>query len=240
MTLAEIRPLIDLRDRVIQKNRIAFGNRLAALENETDEASVSTHLRYNRWHKRFMELEKELNDDIKAEAEGIPIVECLCAVKGVSFTLAAKLVGMIDIERAPTISALWRYAGYAVINGERERPTKGEKLHYNSRLKKDCYLVGSSFLKCSSPYREFYDSAKLDYETKRPEWTKGHRHNAAMRRMIKIFLAHLWMTWRELEGLTTEPPYIIGRNGHNSIVKADRFGWQHMTARPTGRNSGST
>jgi hypothetical protein len=44
--------------------------------------------------------------------------------------------------------------------------------------------------------------------------------------MIKVFLAHLWMTWRELEGLTTEPPYIIGRNGHQSIVQPDRFGWQ--------------
>jgi len=44
--------------------------------------------------------------------------------------------------------------------------------------------------------------------------SKMHRHNAAMRKMVKMFLLELWTTWRELEGLEVVPPYseaMLGR-----------------------------
>ena len=139
---------------------------------------------------------------------------------------AAKIISMIDIERAPHVSSLWRYAGYAVFDGEREKPTKGEKLHYNKRLKTACYLLGGSFLKSNSPYRKEYDSAREYYDANRPEWTKAHCHQAAMRKMIKLFLQHYWVVARTLEGLPVTMPYVHDKLGHAHYYPPQDYGWE--------------
>ena len=221
----EMRTLVDLRDRTLQKTRIAFSNRLSAIDRGVDNGDREL---IEKWLDRFNLLEDEVNADIHHMAKGYPIIEHLDALKGIGDMLAAKLVAMIDIQRADTVSSLWRYAGYAVIDGERERPTKGAKLHYNWRLKSTCYLIGSSFLKCNSPYRDIYDEAKTFYESNRPDWTKLHRHNAAMRKMIKIFLSHTWLQWRELEKLPVASPYILLKPEHNHAYNRADFGWPEI------------
>jgi len=226
-----LRALVDLRDRQIQKGRIQFGNRLSALERHTDTSAGSGQAQIvERWLARFHEMEQELDKDILRVVKDEPIYEQLSELKGIGPMLAAKLIAFIDIDRANTVSALWRYAGYAVIDGERERPTKGEKLHYNRRLKTTCYLIASSFLKCNSPYRAIYDSSKARYEQTKPDWTKGHIHHAAMRRMIKIFLSHLWVCWRELEELPVTRPYVHQQLGHTTVFEPAEFGWPVLTA----------
>ena len=225
MTDTMLRTLVDLRDRQIQKARIQFGNRLGAIERGADEGDDRQRNVLERYHKRFEDIEAELDADIAEAVAEHPIYEQMVAVKGIGPGLAAKLIAMIDIERAPTISSLWRFAGYAVINGERERPTKGEKLHYNSRLKTTCYLVATAFLRANSPYRRVYDEAKAHYETNQPDWTKGHRHNAANRKMIKVFLSHLWLRWRQLEGLPVSNPYAHDIMKHGSLYTPEEFGW---------------
>lgn len=42
--------------------------------------------------------------------------------------------------------------------------------------------------------------------------SKGHIHMRAKRKMIKLFLAHLYEVWRRLEGLPVDVPYSIARN----------------------------
>jgi len=217
------RALVDLRDNVIQKARIQFNNRLLAIQKGKDQSPYQKTIEY--WYKKFSELEEELNDSMEDLANDFPIVEYMCQVKGVGKKLAIKTVAMIDIERAQTISQLWRYAGYAVIDGKVEKPVKGEKLHYNTRLKKTCYLIGESFIKQNSPYRRIYDEAKEYYQINRPEWTKLRCHRAAMRKMTKIWLAHLWVVWRKLEGLPVTEPWIAGKDGHQHILQPEDFGW---------------
>lgn len=39
-------------------------------------------------------------------------------------------------------------------------------------------------------------------------WSDGHVDNAARRKMVKVFLSHLWLVWREAEGLPVSGPYI--------------------------------
>lgn len=243
-----LRPLIDLRDRTIQKNRIAFQHRVTAIEQGRDTVDPVTYDLIIRYRDRFVELEAELDKDIKAIAKDIPIIEEMVAVKGVGFMLAAKLVAMVDIERCNTVSALWRFAGFGVVpfcpkceeyldiqldkcpecKGDvirkAERLRKGEKAHYNTRLKTYCWQVGTSFLKSSSPYRDVYDKAREHYD-KREDWTDLRRHRAAMRKMVKIFLQHFWLRWREMENLPTSEPFIIGKNGHSTYISGAKFGW---------------
>lgn len=220
-----LRALIDLRDRTIQKNRIAFSNRMFAIEQGVDVPTNGSEEILKRWLERFSELEVEAEKDIKKAVKGVEIIDRMIEVKGVGPMLSAKVVSMIDINRADTISALWRYAGYAVVDGAREKPTKGERLHYNARLKTTCYLVGSSFLKSGSPYRKVYDDSREYYEANRPDWTKAHQHNAAMRRMIKLWLSHLWLEWRKVEGLDTRQPFVQERLGHGHIIAPQEMGW---------------
>jgi len=225
---ALLRALIDLRDRTIQKSRIGFSNRVSAVDRGTDVMDEQSFKLLERWLERFNMLEAELDNDIETLVEGEEIVEYAIAVKGIGKMLAAKAICMIDIERADTVSALWRYAGYGVVDGEREKPTKGEKLHYNARLKTTCYLIGSSFLRSNSPYRQVYDDARVFYEANRPDWTKGHQHNAATRKMIKVWLSHLWEVWRKLEGLPVRDLYVTEHLGHNHYMRPQDFGWPEI------------
>jgi hypothetical protein len=221
-----LRALVDVRDRQVQKARIQFGNRVSALERGDDDGQHTDQLSIaQRWAARFEELEAELDKDIKAAVQEYPIYELMVEVKGVGPMTAAKLISMIDITAAPHVSSLWRYAGYAVIDGERERPVKGEKLHYNKRLKTACYLLGGSFLKSNSPYRAVYDRAREKYALTKPDWTKAHQHQAAMRKMIKMYLSHLWVVWRELEGLPVTEPYVHAHLGHEHYYSPAEFGW---------------
>jgi len=223
-----LRALVDMRDRTLQKSRIAFGNRISAIERGADIPANGTGELIERWLMRFQLLEDEVDNDIKDIAKEYPIIELATEVKGVGVMLAAKVVAMVDIQRAETVSALWKYAGYGVTNGERDKPTKGEKLPYNKRLKTTCYLIGSSFLKSNSPYRRIYDEAKEYYELNRPDWTKARRHNAAMRKMIKVWLSHLWEVWRKIEGLPTREIYVKEKLGHTHILRPQEFGWPEL------------
>jgi hypothetical protein len=40
----------------------------------------------------------------------------------------------------------------------------------------------------------------------------------AVRKAIKLFLACLWLVWREAEGLPISKPYAIDKLGHNSYI----------------------
>ena len=47
---------------------------------------------------------------------------------------------------------------------------------------------------------------------------QGHLHQMAMRRMIKLFLCHLWVEWRKALELPGRIPYAIEYLGHSQII----------------------
>lgn len=49
-------------------------------------------------------------------------------------------------------------------------------------------------------YKKLYDPAVI--------LTEGHVHARAKRKAVKLFLSHLWLVWREIEGLPTDSPWI--------------------------------
>jgi hypothetical protein len=88
---------------------------------------------------------------------------------GIGPVIAAGLSAHIDVERAPTISSLWKFAGQAPGY---DRKVKGQKLAFNSRLKVLCWKLGESFVKVSgkegATYGHLYAMRKSD-EIKRNE-----------------------------------------------------------------------
>lgn len=152
--------------------------------------------------------------------------------------LAAQLLAQIDdISAFPNVSKLWRFSGWGVVDGRAETNMPGEKSHYNRVLKATCHLIAEQFLRQQTPvYVDMYYEEKARQRELHPQvmcrtcgcpweecksksvhkrmYNDGHLHHRARRRMIKIFLAHLWEVWRVAEGLPVTPPYAQSALGH--------------------------
>jgi len=165
-----------------------------------------------------------------------PCWEFVTSIRGLKEgKLAAQLLALIDdISKFDTVSKLWRFSGYAVIDGKREYTKMGEKSAYNRKLKAICYLIGDQFIRQQTPlYVDIYYDEKARIRRDCPEaipnpdksspWPKintdSHVHRKARRKMIKIFLSHLWVIWREVEGLPVSPPYAQQVLGHSNIIE---------------------
>lgn len=59
--------------------------------------------------------------------------------------------------------------------------------------------------------------------------SEGHIHQMAMRKMIKRFLAGLWLVWRKAEGLPLSNPYVIDKLGHQHMDDP----WDMIDVSPT-------
>jgi len=112
-----------------------------------------------------------------------------------------------------------------------QRRISGYQSNWNDKLKVLAWKAGISFVKQSadrSKYRKLYDKIKKDEHRLHPKKIKensktlyndGHLHNRAMRKVVKIFLAHFWQTWRRQKGLEAPEPYAKQLLGH-SVVEA--------------------
>jgi len=205
----------------IQGLRIALSNKTWASENADGRAVPKI---YQDMIEQLKDMEKGLIKEAKQVLKHHPAWKWGKNVKGLGPTLAAQLFGYIgDIGRFETVSRLWRYCGLGVTDGQADRMRKGQKARYNPRIKALMHNIGASFLKTNSPYRKIYDDKKRYYEQKHPDWTKNHIHLAAMRKMEKVFLAHLWQKWREIEGLPTREEYVFEYLGHTTRYSPEDF-----------------
>jgi len=217
--------LVDERERV-QRSRIQWSNRVNAVHRGDDTVSEGELWFLQSWAGRYLEIETQLNKDIKQIVSHEPIYPALSNISGVGPLLAARIISMVDIGRAATPSALWKYAGFGVTDGRSDRPVKGEKLGYNKRLKTTMFLVGKSLLQYNQEYRVLYDESREMY-AERADWPPIRQHRAALRRMIKRFLAHLWLVWRGIEGLPTVQPYVFEHMaGHVHQDRPEQYGWR--------------
>jgi hypothetical protein len=119
-----------------------------------------------------------------------------------------------------------------MVRGDKKTP--GFLCPFNQFLRsKLCGVLGSSFLKCKSvPYSIYYYQEKTRLENsdvivkehprkkdlkkdiapkeRAVKWRDAyldHRHKAAIRKMIKMFLQDLYVAWRTIEGLEVRKPY---------------------------------
>ena len=187
------------------------------------------------------------------EAVG-PVWDWGTSIKGLGAGgLLAQLLAQIDdIGRFATISKLWRFAGWAVIDGKIDRCKKGEKAPYNRRLKSICWNIVQSFIKQHTyPYRDIYDDEKERQRELHPDvvcrecgciwedcarkkqhhkmFNDGHLHNRAIRKTAKIFLQHLWLVWRESEGIPISKPWVHEHGGHVDYIPPPNWPMETIT-----------
>lgn len=125
-----------------------------------------------------------------------------------------------DRTKIPTMEELLEKADKAfckcenpMLKTETQRWHEGELGDYNPTAKTLCFKLSEQFVIHGDKYRELYDRAKLQYQS-REGLTKGHIDNMARRKCVKQFLADLWVEWRTVEGLSVSKPYVNDILGH--------------------------
>ena len=167
---------------------------------------------------------------------------------GIGPVIASGLAAHIDIVKAQTPSAVWKFSGLAPGF---DRKVKKQKLPYNARLKVLAWKLGESFVKVSGKedavygklYAEFKaeeiarnkagkyaEAAARELATKKISdkdtraklesgmLTDGHLHARAKRRAVKVFLCHYWIKGRLARGLPIRDPWIKTYGGHQDMI----------------------
>lgn len=197
-------------------------------------------------YMRQLQDEEEMIKVIAKTVERHPLWSAfLEGVRGCGPLMSAVILSEFDIRKAERISQFWKYAGIDVAPDGRGRGRYKEHLQEQSYIDKDgkeqtkngitfnpflktklVGVLGSCFIKQPADkckYRKVYDDYKhrLEHHELHKDKTKGHKHNMAMRYMIKIFLQDLWLKWREIEGLPITQPYheaVLGHKHHEEAA----------------------
>lgn len=143
---SEIRYLVDAYYQV-QEYRKALANQIRTTSQAGEPSSVFCWLFDN-----VERLEKNIRSALDAYTDKHPVGKWAKSVKGIGPVLSAGLLAYIDIEKAPTVGHIWRYAGLD--------PTvkwkKGEKRPWNASLKRLCWLIGECFVRVQNRKGDFY------------------------------------------------------------------------------------
>lgn len=146
LTERQARYLVDLYYQM-QDNRKRSDRQAATAEESGEPSSVVA------WVTRQSEtLEDRIRLMMGHYSMSRPIGEWSRGVCGIGPVLAAGLMAYMDINKAPTVGHIWRFAGLD--------PTcewkKGEKRPWSAGLKVLCWKIGESFVKVSTNSRDIY------------------------------------------------------------------------------------
>ena len=223
----EARFLVDAYYQM-QDRRIRSNNQLRQMPDEPHEvlgwlAEQSTIL------------ENNVKGALDVYSKSHPIGERIRTVVGVGPVIAAGLLAHIDIHKAKTAGALWKYAGL----DPSAQWKKGQKRPWNAALKVLCWKLGESFVKVSGNKNDVYGKIykqRKELEAQRNESGEfaeqakaklekfnigkttdaykaysigklppAHIHARATRFAVKLFLSHLQEVWWKHE-FHTDPP----------------------------------
>jgi len=107
MNRAEARYLVD-GYYGMQKQRTAIEGQLRAATQGVDNA----HCNVLEWmHEQVHTMEKQMARALEHYAKGHPVGQWATSIMGIGPVIASVLLAHIDIEKAPTAGAIWRYAG---------------------------------------------------------------------------------------------------------------------------------
>lgn len=147
----------------MQNYRIAAANQQRALTT-TGEPSE-----FVAWFNGQLDtLENQIRTLLDKWSAAQPMGEWSRNVIGIGPVIAAGLLAHLDVKRAPTAGAVWRFAGLDPT----AKWLKGQKRPWNASLKRLCWLIGESFVKVSGNKRDQYGKLYLErkaYETAKNE-----------------------------------------------------------------------
>lgn len=210
-----------------QKLRIMSSNTVAALERRGVILADEAQAMRETWVDVERKEEKDAAAVIVEMVRKHPTwLQWMKDVRGIGELIAGQVIAYAQpIADFKTPSSLKAYAGYAVYDGEAQGFKRGGQPNWSQSFKRVLYNVGDSFIKSRSPYRAFYDQCKArelethpEMGTKGGQWSPAHRDLRARRKMVSVFLHHLWQVMHDIEGLPTREPYAMQYLDHTTYV----------------------
>lgn len=133
----------------------------------------------------------------------LPVYDLAIDIRGIGPVALGGIVAECgDLSTYKSVSAVWKRAGLAVINGQRQRRVTGEAAlehGYSPRRRAVFYTFADSMIKAqgtgenAGPYRQIYDRRKEAFAERAK--CPAHSHADAMRIMIKAVLKDITVAW---------------------------------------------
>ena len=227
---------------IAQEDRKRSTNQVRALDESKEPNAVIDWLA-----SQSKGLEEQIKKALDSYTESHAMGAWMRQIVGIGPVISAGLLAHIDIEKAPTVGHIWRYAGLDPTS----KWEKGQKRPWNAGLKTLCWKAGQSFMKFSGRddcyYGHVYRERK-NFEIARNErgdnkelaeqlkekvgkTTEAYKHLSngvlppgqidarARRYAVKLFLSHLHGAWYETHFGTKPPlPYPIAHLGHVHFI----------------------
>lgn len=223
----------------LQKARLGYNNQVRDLVK-----AGSPHDLLSYYATVIEMLEKSLVAPLDHFGDQFVVGQWAKSQYGIGPVITAGLVAHIDIAKAPTAGAIWRYAGVdPTIKWE-----KNQKRPFNAQLKTLTWKIGQSFMKFSNKEQCFYghlykqDKARRIEKNENGDYAEFAKHllatknwkpsptktclqdgvlppgqiDAQARRFAaKIFLSHYHaVAYQAHHGTPAPRPYIIEHGGH--------------------------
>lgn len=182
-------------------------------------------LYYFRMTKICKDCGGELIQDVKKgkdDLAGLKCVKCGKKPKG-----DGVFNYRIDNRDFQTISKWWAFTGRKPVDGKMPKRRAGSKIDWNPKGRLAGYEFAQQLIRQagSTEYSAFYLREKEHLtKTRGDELKKGHIHNMALNKAIKLFLAHFWMVARTIDGKEVTRPYAETILGHSGILEP--FYWE--------------
>ncbi len=203
----------------LQKMRKGTGNQLRALVE-----AESPHEIIDWVHENTRRVERALVVALDHYSDSHEVGRWSKSIRGIGPIIAAGLLAHIDITKAPTAGALWRFAGLdPAVQWD-----KGQKRPWNADLKTLCWNLGKSFVYQSnredSLYGPVYQKRKV-LEQERNERGDFASQAAVKLKKFKIGKdtdAYKWYIQGKL------PPAHIQQRAERVAVKLFLSHWHHV------------
>lgn len=214
LTPREARYLVDAYYQ-FQDNRMRASGQVRSMSRDQEPHEALAWL-----SEQGSAVECRIKSMLDVYSDSQPIGRWSRGIVGIGPVLASGLLAHIEIEQAPTVGHIWRFAGLDPT----QTWEKGKKRPWNAQLKVICWKIGEQFVmvqnKTGDVYGTIYADRKL-YECLRNErgeladqaaaklkrckigkqteaykhYSKGklppaHIHARAKRYAVKLFLAH--------------------------------------------------
>lgn len=245
----EARYLVDAY-YIMQEDRKRANNQVYAVTNASDKQHVVSENRVIQWLATQAEtVEAQIKRALDKYTEKHQMGSWMREIVGIGPVISAGLLAHINIEKAPTVGHIWRFAGLdPTVKWE-----KGQRRPWNAGLKTLCWKAGQSFMKLSGRedcyYGRIYRERKA-FEIARNERgenaelaavlakkvgkaTEAIKHLSedrlppgqidarARRYAVKLFLSHMHGEWYRRHYGTEPPlPYPIAILGHAHMIEA--------------------
>jgi hypothetical protein len=242
MTNAEVRFLVDTY-YMMQDDRKRFANQSRALLEQEEPNNLIPWLT-----GQADGLEQQIKRALDIWSADQAVGKWARSIVGIGPVISAGLLAHINIEKAPTVGHIWRYAGLDPTS----KWEKGQKRQWNAELKTLCWKIGESFVKVSGKDDDVYGKVYLqrkEYENARNEQLlykeiaeyrattvdkkteayksyiigklpAGHLHARCKRYAVKLFLAHFHHAlYLKHYGTKPPKPWVIEHGGHIHFIE---------------------